>query len=430
MSIPGVEKRGGRWTAYVVADSLYFGDHETYHHILQRLSDKLFSTNEINLESLLVRSSGEVHSVSITDEEGAKSLFDTIQDDTTHVFFYTQQPTSWGRFLVTCEIFARILGFCNVFAPFLDYVQAFGLKTREEDENFCGYHRRIYNGMENRSGISYEQHGRGGTGTSAWSIRQLAVYVQYDTQTRRSRWLLLQPGEKIKCAISRFLKDPTIEKCFSEDPMILHSLFFNVTEKNWRAYINVLEEALAELEDRALYARVGDQTPRRHDFPVSFMNSQMIQRLCRKLIKVSGIIESSLEVATGYELHCKDLARLGVGGGDPSLLVEVEIYAARMRDHRGSIAALLQRAQGGLKLYWQILDYRNDENIYKITEAMRQNSDTMRVLAASAREDNEAIGRLAEKSQKDSRAVKVLTYVALMYLPAQLVAIWGKCAQN
>jgi len=69
------------------------------------------------------------------------------------------------------------------------------------------------------------------------------------------------------------------------------------------------------------------------------------------------------------------------------------------------------------------LDYRNDENIYKITEAMRQNSDIMRVIAAGAREDNEMIGKLTEKAQRDSRAVKVLTYVALMYLPAQLVAV-------
>jgi hypothetical protein len=37
----------------------------------------------------------------------------------------------------------------------LDYVQAFGLKTREEDENFGGYHRRIYDGIENRSRLSY-----------------------------------------------------------------------------------------------------------------------------------------------------------------------------------------------------------------------------------------------------------------------------------
>jgi len=54
---------------------------------------------------------------------------------------------------------------------------------------------------------------------------------------------------------------------------------------------------------------------------------------------------------------------------------------------------------------------------------MRQNSDIMRVIAAGAREDNEMIGKLTEKAQRDSRAVKVLTYVALMYLPAQLVAV-------
>lgn len=88
------------------------------------------------------------------------------------------------------------------------------------------------------------------------------------------------------------------------------------------------------------------------------MNSQMIQRLCRKLVKVSAIIESSLEVTTGYELHCKDLTRLGVNGVDPSLVVEVEMHAARLRDHRRSVTALLQRSHGALKMV------RNQSNEY------------------------------------------------------------------
>jgi hypothetical protein len=157
MSIRDVEQSGGPWPAYVIADIRYFDDSETCHHVLQRHSDRLFSTDEIDLESLSIRSPGEVKTISITDEEAVGGLFDSIHDETVHIFLYIQQPTSWGKFLVTCELFGRILEGINVFAPFLDYVQAFGLKTREEDENFGGYHRRIYGDIGNKSRISYGQ---------------------------------------------------------------------------------------------------------------------------------------------------------------------------------------------------------------------------------------------------------------------------------
>ena len=54
---------------------------------------------------------------------------------------------------------------------------------------------------------------------------------------------------------------------------------------------------------------------------------------------------------------------------------------------------------------------------------MRQNSDTMRVVAIATKKDTEIAGKLAEKAQRDSRSVKVLTFIAMLYLPASLVAV-------
>ena len=59
----------------------------------------------------------------------------------------------------------------------------------------------------------------------------------------------------------------------------------------------------------------------------------------------------------------------------------------------------------------------------KSNEALNKSSDAMREIALAAKAENELISTLIGKSQKDSHTVKVLTYIALIYLPASLVAV-------
>ena len=64
----------------------------------------------------------------------------------------------------------------------------------------------------------------------------------------------------------------------------------------------------------------------------------------------------------------------------------------------------------------QILNYRNEEMLVKSNDAMRE-------IALATKAENELMSALIGKSQRDSYTVKVLTYVALLYLPASLVAV-------
>lgn len=61
--------------------------------------------------------------------------------------------------------------------------------------------------------------------------------------------------------------------------------------------------------------------------------------------------------------------------------------------------------------------------IVKSNEALNKSSEAMREIALAAKAENELISALISKSQKDSHTVKVLTYTALIYLPASLVAV-------
>ena len=52
-----------------------------------------------------------------------------------------------------------------------------------------------------------------------------------------------------------------------------------------------------------------------------------------------------------------------------------------------------------------------------------KSSNAMREIALAAKAENELMSALLSESQRDSRTVKVLTYIALVYLPASLVAV-------
>lgn len=71
----------------------------------------------------------------------------------------------------------------------------------------------------------------------------------------------------------------------------------------------------------------------------------------------------------------------------------------------------------------QILNFRNEDLLVKSNEALHKSSDAIREIALAAKAENELISALIGKSQRDSHTVKVLTYIALIYLPASLVAV-------
>ena len=71
----------------------------------------------------------------------------------------------------------------------------------------------------------------------------------------------------------------------------------------------------------------------------------------------------------------------------------------------------------------QILNYRNEDMLVKSNDALRKSSEATREIALAAKAENELISALIRKSQRDSHTVKVLTYIALIYLPASLIAV-------
>lgn len=70
-----------------------------------------------------------------------------------------------------------------------------------------------------------------------------------------------------------------------------------------------------------------------------------------------------------------------------------------------------------------ILEYRNDELLIKNSEELHRSSESAREIATAAKAEQEAVALIFAKAQKDSSLVKILTFVAMLYLPASLIAV-------
>ena len=75
-----------------------------------------------------------------------------------------------------------------------------------------------------------------------------------------------------------------------------------------------------------------------------------------------------------------------------------------------------------MKLF-KILEYRNHEILNRNGAALQKEIETLRDIAYHSRRDNDALVRLAEQSRRDGRAVKALSVLGTLYLPATFIAV-------
>jgi Mg2+ and Co2+ transporter CorA len=184
----------------------------------------------------------------------------------------------------------------------------------------------------------------------------------------------------------------------------------------------VLEETLVNLSqnDKALFSRVG--RPSKFDYSITFKETQEMQLLRQRLLKTRTIIETNLRTTESLRSifekltppQCSSLSPSNKASKHQGLISELVNLIHRYKSHRSSILRLLDIADGTMTLLLKILDYRHDENI-------RTNISSTRDLSA-AEQETAVLKFIARQTQQDSRSMKIVTFIALIYLPGTLVA--------
>ncbi|RSL90267.1 hypothetical protein CEP52_014631 [Fusarium oligoseptatum] len=307
-----------------------------------------------------------------------------------------QRQHSWSRINITVDMFRSIYGFDLIAPNFLKIVMGFNRKCSSKDEDFMGCYTNFMPSKKETTEASFrlkaerknemvsydicynirhfEQHGR--VSDDPWSCRQSAIHQKYCFDSKTSSFIVIQPPIRF----STGLKDRGLTS--TPHPMGLHLGYLAASTMNWRSYTTFVSEQLKEC----------------------------------KLHHANLLLSQTLDVVGSIRMHAKTVAKMDSIPLQVQLDLDLEI-----RSMVGELTSCWQIVQKQLELssdlgilYDDILKSQGQELLHsnglKLAEIARQDSA-----------ETKAMVSITDKTYQDSRTTRIMTVIALIYLPANLV---------
>ncbi|KAI5844330.1 hypothetical protein BZA05DRAFT_409775 [Tricharina praecox] len=314
------------------------------------------------------------------------------------------QRFSWGELMVSEASLRTLLQGLGVFGEFSDLIRAFGAKTSPVDETYAvrpifqkeasGSFRLCYlaKHVEQNNKLPKQQ-------VDIYSVRQMAVYHGYDAQNDAHTFVLVNPSTTFQMHWLQAQKS---------DPQGMGWMDFHVAVAyamscRWREYVNHLEDKFDKTHDKSL-------TGPSDDDHVAFADIQNLQILKDKVLHLEHVLRLNLGVFQELQSLLQTIsaperaltacpspagANLKIANLFSRYLSETAV-AGQRAEH------LMKRIDGASTMFRTILDFT----------AMQ-----------SARHESESMLVLSQKGQRDSRTMKNITLLALVFLPATFVAV-------
>ncbi|MCJ1450466.1 hypothetical protein MMC28_000797 [Mycoblastus sanguinarius] len=206
--------------------------------------------------------------------------------------------------------------------------------------------------------------------------------------------------------------EPELFSAYEADPTSLHLVFLEFQTFNWDDFVEHLRMSLEPLIDAAHFSRVGRSCKYPlSDFSVEFEQCQSMQKFQWKLAQILPAIDGNIAVLkTCEERWLENLT----GPRTQASISEVRGFVKQLEFHKESIRKLADQAQRSAELLHKILDFRTSKDMHQTNTNMY---NTLGALDSQAK----ILTLLGEQREKDSKAMKALTSVATLYLPASLV---------
>ncbi|ERF72821.1 hypothetical protein EPUS_04256 [Endocarpon pusillum Z07020] len=236
-----------------------------------------------------------------------------------------------------------------------------------------------------------------------WSLRQTAVYHRYDAPGTTATCIFVAMSPVAKELLSQQVAD--CQKPEDINPFAPHVLLLSFAAANWRHYLVHLTTVAEKHSQRVLLAN-GEGVG-----PVDYTHCgarQLIKILQDDLLDVSLVLSSTIDTVEQLLECCQENEQFQ----RPAHYADTKCH---LRRKRGDLVALQKQAdhlrlkvRGTDKLVASFLDLGN--------------GFALRELGHDAREETEEIHKLTESSAQDAAAVKLLTMIMLIYLPATVVS--------
>jgi hypothetical protein len=319
---------------------------------------------------------------------------------------------------------------------YLDFLSVFGSQAEARDLRFSGFREQtsltkpprgpVIKAL-GRSGrqvqLSYNLKAvacKSAPGTNIsdqeWSIRQAAFHHQFDVEEGTTLWIITQGNLYIKERVTemtaihgrpedRAFSSP--EDCF-QTSLTTHLLYCHWSIEEWRWYIQWLEEVIEKETDIAVYGTRN----KKGEYIYTPDHVQIVQHREDKTNTAIMVMEANTDVLTSL----RDFYRRLVENKDFDLKCSCQddvttftsqvddlIYDSKMQIARAKVLVKITTDRKGL-----ILQHLQTQATGKMEELT-----------------NLTI-KIGTMSQREAIAMRIITVVTLIYLPATFVSVSGK----
>ncbi|KAH7198913.1 uncharacterized protein B0J16DRAFT_392732 [Fusarium flagelliforme] len=316
-----------------------------------------------------------------------------------------RRDNSWSRLNVTSNVFYHLYNTLEIDPQFLKIIGGFQRRwsSHVEDIMRCygsattatvneGDNPEMVDGTTGlkadylSSDICYsiyhfELHGR--ALDDPWSCRQSAIYQKYSSNNARSDFIIIQPP-------ARFSSYTTGQP----HPMTLHLEFISACISNWQNYMNYVSKRLEPCLFADLSSFFWDRT-----WSSAFL-----------------IVVNTINLLNSLRRHANALQGLA---GIPHRVQAV--FNTEVCNIVGDLKAYKQVIQkqilvsGDLeKMYDDVLRFHGQEMAYT-------NNLKLTAISEAGSVEAKTMAWIANETYRDSRSTRIMTVIALAYLPANLV---------
>ncbi|TGJ81222.1 hypothetical protein E0Z10_g7549 [Xylaria hypoxylon] len=337
------------------------------------------------------------------------------------VLYVIRQANSWDRLRVTSETFDRLANALQVFPFFLETVLNFGIKIKDDNNTWHGFHSRHQIKDVGNVETCYMLHffeNNGRTEGDPWSPRQTAVYHHYHASGNRSSWILIKPSAHLEEPLQAELEGVSrLTLSGKSRAARLHVMFTNFALRNWPDYIAAQRTKVEEFEAKSFFSEVDHIQP--DDYDLRFQDRQNLQRLKQRLLRAAAMLDATIDLQARIRGF---LNRNGDDALKDAITVELDDFDAEAKYYRRCISDLQQRASDTMSLLLDILNRRYGHANLR-SAAANESSLKANVASLSTMTSIAVSGDLEHKlEQKTAVNVRALTLVATLYLPASLLS--------
>lgn len=336
---------------------------------------------------------------------------------------FIRQTNSMSRLSVTRELFEAFMLHFQVLPQFWEYVLLFGAKFCEDEmsppqlrfrrlaADKTELRTRCSAGFECAYGLRYAELNKRG-GNRPWSIRQTAIYHKYTAVDKSSSWVMIAASQRTRASLDLYIGNAGSRiDLASLNPFEIHALVLDSALTNWRSYIIALTEQITHQSDEVLVASVDGKDPSQL---LHVEERQHLKDLEDQILDVILVLDSTndtiLSLIENYQRFRQDpcVWKEPDDGVCDTIDFAFQEKLRYVSSSRKKVQTLHAKLKSTIELLSSLLDLGNGLSLRQIAEESRQENLTMR--------------NLTEKSTQDGAAVKVLTMITLIYLPATVVS--------